>query len=384
MSEPLDPTNPAHQPALLEREKAVLRIKAEAKRAIKAEEHGATALPESLTVAELLERPDVDLVWRIKELQCVGHRVLLAASAKAGKTTLAVNVMRSILDGDLFLGIYPATVIDGCVGVLDFEMSPNQLKRWYRAARIANDQRIHLFPMRGEASTFNIIDPKVRTEWADRLRSRNIKYLIVDCLRPVLDALTLNEHTEAGLFLTALDALLTEAGISEALLIHHMGHQGDRARGDSRLIDWPDVGWKLSRPKAGKDDEEDPGAPREFSAYGRDVEVAKTIVDFDKDTLRVSVGEGGVGVSRAAVQKSAALIAVVQVIEANPGINQNKLVAAVTGYKKKQVIDAATEGVDRGLLIREPGPNRSLVYRVATEAVEPGLLDSVMHSVGAK
>jgi hypothetical protein len=65
----------------------------------------------------------------------------------------------------------------------------------------------------------------------------------------------------------AIDELLLEAGIDEALVVHHMGHSGERARGDSRLRDWPDVEWRLMR------QDDDPASPRFLTAYGRDIDV---------------------------------------------------------------------------------------------------------------
>jgi hypothetical protein len=80
--------------------------------------------------------------------------------------------------------------------------------------------------------------------------------LILDCLRPILDATGLKEGNEAGVFLVAFDALLKQAGIAEAGIAHHMGHVGERFRGDSRLGDWPDAEWRLVR-----HDPDDPASP---------------------------------------------------------------------------------------------------------------------------
>ena len=87
----------------------------------------------------------------------------------------------------------------------------------------------------------------MRGQWARRLRDLGCDYLIFDCLRPVLDALGLDESHDAGRFLEPFDALMAEAGINDAAIAHHMGHAGERARGDSRLQDWPDATWRLVR-----------------------------------------------------------------------------------------------------------------------------------------
>ena len=106
---------------------------------------------------------------------------------------------------------------------------------------------------RGRVSTFDILDPDTRSQWAARMRGSN--GVIFDCLRPILDALGLDENRYAGRLLMAIDELLNEAGVPEALIVHHMGHSGERRRGDSRIIDWPDATWKLVREN--HDDQQD-------------------------------------------------------------------------------------------------------------------------------
>ena len=158
---------------------------------------------------------------------------------------------------------------DGAVAVLDFEMSPAQLTSWLRHEGIRHPERVVLISGRGAASSFDIGDPEIRAGWAARCRGASVKYLIVDCLRPILDALGLDENHDAGRLLLSLDALLAEANIPEALVVHHMEHDADRPRSDSRLRDWPDAVWRVVR-KGNQ-----PDAPRFFSAYGRDVDIAE-------------------------------------------------------------------------------------------------------------
>jgi len=69
----------------------------------------------------------------------------------------------------------------------------------------------------------------------DGVRDLDVAVLIVDPIGPVLQALGVNESdsTEVGAVLWALDALVHEAGASELFVIHHAGHDGERARGTS-------------------------------------------------------------------------------------------------------------------------------------------------------
>jgi hypothetical protein len=135
------------------------------------------------------------------------------------------------------------------------------------------------------------MDDASRARWVKLIGPADL--LLFDCLRPVLDAHGLSEDKDAGRFLVAFDALLAEAGIAEALLVHHTGHAGERARGDSRLVDWPDVIWKLVAEKGNDADVEIVGrGPRYLSAYGRDVELGETMLAFDPITRHLTASGG--------------------------------------------------------------------------------------------
>jgi hypothetical protein len=112
------------------------------------------------------------------------------------------------------------------VAIIDTEMNRGQLRRWFQEQRIQHDERVLIEPLRGNAAAFDILQPEGRARWATRLRERNVDVLVLDCLRPVLDAHGLDEHRDAGRFLVAFDLLLREAGIGEAIVVHHMGARG--------------------------------------------------------------------------------------------------------------------------------------------------------------
>ena len=268
------------------------RITREVRRELDAEERLVVEPPASLTLTERLAQPQTEIAWRIDGWMPVDTRVMLSAQFKAGKTTLVQNVIRSVVDGDRFLERCPVAPIAGQglfesrLALLDFEMSERQLIAWFRDQHIRQTDRVIVLPMRGAASSFDIRIDEVRARWSTQLREQHVKFLIVDCLRPIMDALGLNEHTDAGVLLTALDALLKDADISEAIVVHHMGHNGERARGDSRLRDWPDVEWRLVR------QDEDPASERFISAFGRDVEVEESKLAFDKDGRRLTLESG--------------------------------------------------------------------------------------------
>jgi hypothetical protein len=230
---------------------------------------------------------------------------VLAAQFKAGNTTLVGNLSRSLVDGDDWLNKHGVSPISGTVAVLDFEMGADQLDNWLRDQRIRNDDRVRVEALRGRAAAFDLLDERRRAKWAELLRQHGAGYLVVDCLRPILDALGLDEHRDAGRFFVAFDQLLTDAGIDDALVVHHMGHFGERSRGDSRIRDWPDVEWRLVR----QDDE--PGSARYISAHGRDVDVVDSELLYDSTSRHLTV----VGGSRRDAAIRAALRDVTAVLE---------------------------------------------------------------------
>ena len=140
------------------------------------------------------------------------------------------NAVRCLADGGQFLARFDATsVTDGTIVVIDLELSPDMMRRWLRDQGIVNQSRVRVIPMRGKARSLNFAVPDVRTKWAKFLVDLGASAVLLDCMRPILDALGLSEDKDAGKFFTGFDAMLTEAVITDAMVIHHMGHSGERA-----------------------------------------------------------------------------------------------------------------------------------------------------------
>lgn len=284
---------------------------------------------------EFLAVPDDEAQYRIADLLPVGGRALLAAQYKAGKTSLIDNLLKAFADGRTFLGEYPVSPVT--VGLVDTELDARQLRRWLRSHSVTNTAAVRIKPLRGEVSTFNILDKHIRTQWAQWFRGANV--LILDCLRPCLDALGLSEDKDAGKFLVAFDELLKEAEISEAVLVHHMGHSGERSRGDSRLLDWPDVTWRIIKDKDG-DDPDDPNVARYFSAYGRDVDVPEGLLEYNHDTRELTYRAG----SRSSQKAQDALPQILHLVRNSAdGLSANDIEARLKGSHPRKVIREAVQ-----------------------------------------
>ena len=189
--------------------------------------------------------------------------------------------------------------------------------------------------------------------------------MIIDCLRPILDALGLDEHRDAGRFLVAFDALLAKPSSATRLLIQHMGHANERARGDSRLQDWPDAIWRLVR------EDDDPASPRYFTAYGRDVDVARRPAELRPVTRRMTYTAG----SRHTVKVDEAVIAIIKLLaecakDGDDGLSGRAIETALAGEQPR---DTVREALKKALARRRRHPAHRRQERSAQRQAAPHL-----------
>jgi hypothetical protein len=198
--------------------------------------------------------------------------------------------------------------------------------QWLGEQSIHNTDKVVIESLRGRVAGFDVLSGAVRRQWVSALTEHEPTVIIVDCLRPILDALGLEEHTGAGRVLIALDQFTAEIGASELIVVHHMGHNSERSRGDSRIRDWPDVEWKIVRQG------DAPSSTRYFSAYGRDVDAPETRLHYDPASRHLLLANG----SRADATVDAATITVLKVLSDAPGLTGRQLETALTEADIKQ------------------------------------------------
>jgi DnaB-like helicase N terminal domain/AAA domain len=325
----------------------------EARRLVDAEERGPIVWPEMLTLNQRLARPRQPKAYRIEGWQPENTRVMLAAQFKAGKTTLRDNYVRSIVDGDRFLDRYAVVAVTGKVAILDTELHPDMLDQWLDDQRIQFPERVVPIPFKNALSGLNFLDRVVRSELAARLREQGVVLVILDNLRPVMDSLGLDENRDAGRLLVAFDQFLAELGADEAMVITHMGHSGERARGDSRLRDWPDVEWRLVR------EDNDPRSPRYISAYGRDVDVQEHQLGYVAQTRRLTFAGG----SRKDARALDALEVVRDVLAgADQPMSGRQIKKKLEGIGKDTADAALRLGVKNQKLLMGPGKGGAKLY----------------------
>jgi AAA domain len=344
----------------------LLRVQREAKRRLDEEEQPPVPLPPVRGLDALLAQPDTPARFRIADLAPTDSRVVLSAQYKAGKTIIVDNLVRSLADGDPFLGRFAVNSPADRIVLIDDELSENMLRRWLRDQFIENTGAVvDVISLRGRIGALNLLDGRCRRDWAQRLADLGCDYLLLDCLRPVLDALGLDEHHDAGKFLVQFDALLADAGIRDAMLVHHMGHAGEHARGDSRLEDWPDAIWRVKREKP-----DDPDSPRFFSATGRDVSVAEGRLGYDSATRRLTY----VGGSRQDSKTEAAYLAVIRLLAGSEPLGVRAIQDNLTPDNPRDAVRVAIKhGVGQGVLTVDTGKNNAHLHRITYPCAECGL-----------
>ena len=335
-----------------------LRAREEAARIVRQERAGALDQPSFVRLTDFLAVEDEPERYRVSGVWPIGGRVVLAAQYKAGKTTLRNNLLRSLVDGEHFLDEFRVEPFEGSVVLIDNELDERMLRLWLREQGIRNTDRVYVLPLRGRVGSFDLLDDQVRARFASIIREVQGAVVLFDCLRPVLDALGLSEDKDAGRFLVAFDALLAESGASEAVVIHHMGHSGERSRGDTRLRDWPDVEWQLIRETT--DGEQLADARRFFKAYGRDVNVPEGLLEYDEEARRLTLAGG----SRRQTAADRLIPDVLGYLDEHPGVSQNSIEDGLKAYKRADVRAAIKEAARQKLIRTECGSRNSTLHWV--------------------
>lgn len=220
--------------------------------------------------------------YLIDKLWPAGGYVLLKAQRKKGKTTVGLNVVRSLFFREKLFGQYGSHEFGLRVAWLNMEMSEGQFSRWLVDAGLFDEPRLYTENLRGEAKALGLFEDRRRARLARRLEDQGIGVLFPDPLGPIMRAYQMDENSTAvGEVVDGLLALTKEANIPHLFVTHHEGKDASRgARGSSVLEDTPEALWSIKR-----DDRE---IITEFNAYGRDVDESADL-DYDPDGRVLSV-----------------------------------------------------------------------------------------------
>lgn len=267
--------------AIIEEEMSRLLLQKEAKRRL-AEATNKYDVPEFRVIDTVPDRKP----WRIEGLISTGSYVMISAQKKAGKTTLGLNLIRSLINGGMFLGKF-RTFGQSKVGLVDFEMSDYHLADWLRKSGLLGDDRLVTMPLRGRAKSLGILDDDRREKFVHQLQDNAVDVLIIDPLGPLLRAYGIdeNDNTMVGQVIDLINEVAQDAGLSELIIMHHHGKDDNLgARGASVLGDTPTSLWSLKK--------DDRTGLRSLSIVGREGDDMSFRMAFDPDTKTLTHLEG--------------------------------------------------------------------------------------------
>ena len=212
-----------------------LRTRDEARRRYAQETQGRAASFDAGLLSDYLRRPE-QARYRIDGLLPAEGGMLVVAQRKTGKTTLMLNLARSLVTGEPFLGSFVTRPIAGRVAILNYEVSGSQLARWATEVHVPPDRLVQV-NLRGRRDPLSHIGD--RAELASLLRSHQVESLIVDPFGRAYRGTSQNDSGEVGTWLVNLDQFARdEAGAQDLVLTAHAGWNGERTRGSSALEDW--------------------------------------------------------------------------------------------------------------------------------------------------
>jgi hypothetical protein len=311
------------------------------------------------TLRDMLARPRPPQA-RVGGLIPWESSTLIPAQRKTGKTTLLLNLSRSLLTGEPFLGTFEVRPVDGLVAFLNYEVSGDTITQWADEAGLDPD-RFFIVNLRGRRNP--LVDLEDRSRFAELLRQRGTESLLVDPFGRAYTGKSQNDSAEVGGWLIELDRFTrTGVGARDLILTTHAGWNQERTRGSSALEDWADSIITMTR-----DDSKDGDGERYIRAIGRDVDLEEDQLIYDPTTRTLTLaGVGSRKAARAAQRNDELDKAVLKIVTETAGLNTtqigDKAREAGIGFQRGDISHAAGRLVDSGHLRMEPGPNNAKKY----------------------
>lgn len=232
--------------------------------------------PEPTELADLFAAEPEGEEWLVDGLLPADGSVLLSAQFKSGKTTLAMNLVRSLTTGEQFLGMFgvPEPLR---VAYFDLELGRWRARKWFQALQPVAEM-VNYYDLRGNGASLDIRVDSLYDAMVGQLERDRIDVVIIDPVSVVCSSAGIDEDRNAEVrpLMDRLDSAVVAAGCKGLVVVHHAGHSAPgRARGASAFSDWGSALWSLER---------DGDKPSKFGARGRDVDVPKSELVYDKQT----------------------------------------------------------------------------------------------------
>lgn len=299
----------------------------------------------AISLTDLLAQNVQKTKWAIEDLLIMFGKVFLAAKAKSGKTTMSMSLLKSLADGDDFLGKFKVNPVEGRIGYMNLELTEQQMQEWVGRQDIKNHDRIHFWNLRGKVNPFRSANS--RNHLIEEIRSLGIKTLIIDTFSKIFPG-EANNNSEVNRFLAMLDVTLDKAGVEQLIMLVHAGNDGSKIRGATALTDHPDGIWYLASDEEGN---------RFFHAIGRDISVPEGQLIYEAEASALTY----TGSSKKLAKGVSAKDKVLTFIKENKGATASVIDDSIGGTKDFK-IKIRKQLIKDGLVEVKKGPRNSDLY----------------------
>jgi 5S rRNA maturation endonuclease (ribonuclease M5) len=346
--------------AEIEKEAQRIRVRRAAQYLVNSEDSRPLELPDGNPEAYWAIDPPENL-FTIEGLHVTGSNTLIVAQYKTGKTSLCINLLRSIANVQPFLGRFDVVERHGRVAYLDYEMQASQFKSWLKAGgEIDLDRMTTPLHLRGIKFPFWITDRRKQfTQW---LIDNEVSSLIIDTGMAASNGLVdnWNDNNQMMEFTTSLDTLKEESDVDDLYIVTHTGRGfmedgQEHARGATRLEDWMDAGWYLTKDEA---------QTRYLRAMGRGVDMETMALEFEQSTHTVKTT--GIGKDEHQIQRGIEMVTDLLSNTGEMGAAELRDQMAGKGALRNVAI---AEAIGRGY-IEKAEVDRKQIYRITDTGTE--------------
>lgn len=226
---------------LVERELERLRIKHEASVAFQQElDEEETPDLQMMTMAAFLAQPNSapsDLIEGVMKER--GVAVVLGPS-RAGKSSMALQMIHSMMTGTDFLGQAVKTVA-GSIGMLSYDMDASMLMNWLSGAPNIDANRVSVVNAHGRGNPVRV--PSTRKQIADAWKAAGTEVVLLDSFSASFFGTNQNDTAETMAHYRDMTKFaLTECGAKALIVIVHSTDTNPlKPRGSTAHIDTPDT-----------------------------------------------------------------------------------------------------------------------------------------------
>ena len=207
-------------------------------------EEQADDLPEAMTFADAWDNMPQLKEELIEGVLRVGHKMLLAAPSKSGKTFLLMNLAISIAEGKTWLGM-KCRKGKVCYVNLEVDQASSlwRFREIYERRGLKPGPNLTIWNLRGRAATMDRLTPIL----IRRFKEKGYEAVIID---PIYKVITGDENnaTEMSRFCSYFDQVATEMGVSVIYVHHHSkgasskyANAADRSSGSGVFARDPDA-----------------------------------------------------------------------------------------------------------------------------------------------